>query len=58
MASKKEKFTETHTLKTFYIKNELWTQFDALAAVFGHGSKTELINEAIELVLAHYKKQE
>ncbi len=53
--AKKIKFVDSHVLKSFYIRTELWKDFDTLANEQGHGAKTELINKAIELLLEKYK---
>ncbi len=57
MAGKREKFVDKHVLKSFYIRADLWPQFDDLGKSFGHGAKTDLINEAIELILKKYAKE-
>lgn len=57
MVGKKVKFVDSHVLKTFHIRTELWDEFDALANELGHGAKTELINQAIEQLLEKYQKE-
>jgi|SRR5699024_8793521 len=59
MVKKKEKMEDTHTRRTFLIKNELLKELDDLAEQINNtGFKTEFINYAIEEGLSGLKKIE
>ncbi|MGV3464925.1 MAG: hypothetical protein ACO1OT_06485 [Heyndrickxia sp.] len=51
ITKQRETIADTHTRKTFIIKNELLKQFLKLQKKHGRGFQTWFINEAIERLL-------